>query len=251
MTNDHKRLVACILFGLAAFGAFLPSYIHVAAYFAGAVPLAWLYAAYVGAFALDVLAVACGYALIIMAVNAEGRRWLHVGLWAPVALSVWVNWRYVAAHPVAGAYALDPYVSACLPVLLVIATHGLAAVLRAIPADAPASATTGTRAARLAAFGAPVHLWEDTPADAPPKLATPPRKAPKPAARGNREWLPYAQQALSAGLSQANAARAAGKDQAQISRALASGELVKPGRVASANGASAGAGASGGGQGVG
>lgn len=207
MSNDTKRYIACLLFGAAALGAFLPSYIHVAAYFAGAVPPEWIRVAYVGALALDVLAVACGYGLILTTPKAEGRHWLHAGLWAPVILSVWVNWRYVAAHPVVGAYRLDPFVSACLPVLLVIATHGLAAVLRAIPADPVTVAVKPTVPAPVAA---PVKAH--APAPKPAKVA--PRSAGKAAA----DWHPEALTLLRDGLRPADVARAVKVHPSQVTR---------------------------------
>lgn len=250
MTNDTKRLVACILFGLAAAGCFLPSYLHVAAYFGGAVPVEWAKGQYVAALALDLLAVACGYGLILTAANTPGRAWLHVGLWAPVILSVWVNWRYVEAHPVKGAYALDPYVSACLPVLLVIATHGLAAVLRAIPADAPEAEAVPTVpvAADRTAFIDMLNQWniEDAALPGPQSPAvTPPKPAPK-----ARKAAPAAPAVLAAKAT----VQATGKlpDGFSTQAALAKHLGIDPARVsewkreiAHANGASAGAGASG------
>lgn len=214
MTNDTKRLVACILFGLAALGSFTTSYLHVAAYFAPVMPAAWTDGAYVAALALDMLAVACGYGLLLSDRKAPGRAWLHVGLWAPVALSVWANWRYAAQHVGADAWAFDPVVSACLPVLLVIATHGLAAVLRAVPADAPEAETPDT-AALIAAMNAPISAWENVPL--PPAVA-PPKPAPKARKAAPKDWHPRASALLSEGYKGADVARMIGVHPSQVSR---------------------------------
>ncbi len=136
MSGDTKRAIACALFGAATIGALATSYLHVAEFFLPVIPTGWPGGRFVAALAIDVLAAACSVALIVTPGRARGRAWMHAGLWGAVALSVWANWRYASVHVPAGAWAADAFVSALLPVLAVIATHALAAVLAAVPPDA-------------------------------------------------------------------------------------------------------------------
>lgn len=119
-------------FGLAALGALTPSYLHLADWWRAWMPEDWQHLAYVAALVTEAVIVACGLSRALALRSSDDGYWRVVALEvAAVALSIYVNARWGAAHAdgdgvwrwldiVAGAAALPLFAVASLEVMGIV-----------------------------------------------------------------------------------------------------------------------------------
>jgi hypothetical protein len=160
MSRNWKRAIACLVFVPAIFGALVPSFLHLAAWYQAWMPEGWEQLSYVAALVTEAPVFACGVCLILLPATSPARQRVYALLLWSVAVSIYVNARWAWAHTTTPAFgvawlgkALDVLLgSAVLPVFALSCELVLDSVWRAVesdPAKAKRSAPQERKVVRL------------------------------------------------------------------------------------------------------
>lgn len=97
--HHAKQAIVTILFLAAALGALTPSYLHLADWWKEWMPEGWQHLAYLAALVAEGVIIACGITrATLVRPDDDGYDTVHRLEWGGVAMSIYVNARWGAAH---------------------------------------------------------------------------------------------------------------------------------------------------------